>query len=216
MVFIRGEEESLAGGEGGAIHGAGAGGAGDREPAAAARGRAAERRAELEERRREVRALHDLHGSVRASHIMRPVFVVDIVVDSVLGQLGVELAGLAVQTWAVVVIDAVGDVRSLLDFSQIASAADGVDAAGRDEEYVAGRDHMVAQDVDDRPVLHATRIFLRRQWLRQAGVQMRPLGRADDVPHLVLAMSAMSFPRKFIAGMDLDAQVLPGVDELYQ
>ena len=29
-------------------------------------------------------------------------------------------------------------------------------------------------------------------------------------------MSAMSFPRKFIAGMDLDAQVLPGVDELYQ
>ena len=45
---------------------------------------------------------------------------------------------------------------------------------------------------------------------------MRTLGRADDVPHLVLAMSAMSFPRKFIAGMDLDAQVLPGVDELYQ
>lgn len=55
-----------------------------------------------------------------------------------------ELAGLAVESGTVVVENAVGYVRSLLDFSHETAAADSVDAAGGDEEHVAGSDLVVA------------------------------------------------------------------------
>lgn len=155
-----GEEEGLAGGEGGAVHGAGAGGAGDREPAPAARGRAAERSAELEERRREVRALHELHRSVRAPRIMRPVVVTDRVVNGFFGQLGMELTRLAVKTWTVVVEDAIGDVAALLYFCHHCSAADGMDTTGWDEEHVAFLHIVALKHVGDGAVFYAFMVFV--------------------------------------------------------
>ena len=216
MVFVRGEEEGFAGPEGGAVHGPRAFGAHDREPAPATGGRAAERIGELEEVRREVLALQQLHRSVLPTVVMRPVVVRDGIVDRILGELGMELAGFAVQTRAVVVVYAVGDVGGFLDLDKAASAADGVDAAGRDEENVSGLDLIVAQSLDDAPVLHAAGILIRSDLLRETGVQMRPFVRPDDVPHLGLAPAAVPCGGQGVIGMDLYAQVATGVDELYQ
>ena len=63
-----------------------------------------------------------------------------------------EFARLAVGPRPVVVVDAVGQVRRLLDLGDESAGADAVDTPRRQEKDVARSDGMVAQQVADRMV----------------------------------------------------------------
>ena len=59
---------------------------------------------------------------------MGAVVVFHLIVDTFGGQFGMQLTIVTVLVLTLVVIDAVGDIRSLLDFCQEASGTYGVDA----------------------------------------------------------------------------------------
>lgn len=59
------------------------------------------------------------------------------VVDDIRGEVGMEFPGIAVFVATVVVVNPVGDVRRLLDFSDETAFADGMDGTGRNKEAVA-------------------------------------------------------------------------------
>ena len=79
-----------------------------------------------------------------------------------------KLTWLAVETQTPVVIDAVGDVRGLLDFCDEAASADGVDTSCREEEYIAGLYFEIGEDIRDSVVLHSLYILFRSDFLREA------------------------------------------------
>ena len=149
--------------------------------------------------------------------VRNPIVRIDFVVDSFLRQFRVELARLAVQAHPPVVVDAVREIRSLLDFGDEASAADGMDTTGRKEEHVTGMHVVTGQDIGDGSVGHAPLIFFRCQLLAQAGIQAGARFRVHHIPHLGLPVALpVAAERHRIVGMDLDGQVVPGVDELDQ
>ena len=120
----------------------------------------------------------------------------------------------AVGVAAVEVVDAVGDVRRLLDFGDEGAGADRVHAARGQEEDVARTDGVVGQQVGDRVVLDAGGVFGRRHPLGESRAEMRPLVRRHDVPHFGLALRPVAFPGRLVVRVYLDREVLPCVDEL--
>ena len=140
---------------------------------------------------------------------------IDLIVDGILRELCVELARLAVQAQAAVVVDAVGDVGSLLDLGDEAAAADGVDASGREEEHVAGMHVVAGQHLGDGAVRDALLVFLRGDFLGHAGEQVRARLRIDHIPHFGLPLGAVvPHGGQLVVRMDLHGQVGEGVDEL--
>ena len=128
-----------------------------------------------------------------------------------------ELARLAVQAQAAVVVDAVGDVGRLLDLGDEAAAADGVDASGREEEHVAGMHVVAGQHLGDGAVRDALLVFLGRDFLGHAGEQVRARLRIDHIPHFGLSLGAVvPHGGQLVVRMDLHGQVGEGVDELDQ
>ena len=73
-----------------------------------------------------------------------------------------KLTWLAVETQTAVVIDAVGDVRGLLNFCDEATCADGMNTTGRKEEYITGLYFEIGEDIRDSVVLYSLYIFFRR------------------------------------------------------
>ena len=125
-----------------------------------------------------------------------------------------ELAGLSVQSRTVVIVDAISDVRSLLNLRQIASAPDGMDAAGGQEKDVAGRHFVLRQDLRDAVLRHQADILVRGEGGLQAGNQLCSGCRVQHIPHLRLAAAAVMPEGKRIVRMHLDAEVALRVDEL--
>ena len=138
------------------------------------------------------------------------------VVECLGGQLGMEFAGLAIHAWAVVVVDAIGDIAGLLDLGEHDAATDGMYTACREVEDIASLDLMVGKDLCDASVLNPLLIFIRGNVLLETGIEMGAFFRLDDIPHLGLAHLAMFALCHLIIGMYLDAQVALGIDELHQ
>ena len=138
------------------------------------------------------------------------------VVDGALRQFGVQFAGVAVGIAAVEIVDAVGDVRGLLDFGDERPCADRMHASRGQEEYVARCDLVVGQNVRDRIVSDAGLVLGRGHLSREARTQVCVLIRRHHVPHFGLALGFVAFPGQFIVRVHLDREVLPGVDELDQ
>ena len=113
------------------------------------------------------------------------------VVDGVLGQFGVHLAGLAVQAQAAVVVDTVGDVGGLLDLCDEAAAADGVDAACGQEEHVSGMHVVAGQHVGDGAVGHFGGILLGGNLFREAGQQVGAFIGRHHIPHFGFSLGAV-------------------------
>ena len=128
-----------------------------------------------------------------------------------------QLARFAVQARAVVVEDAVGDVGGLLDLGDVAAAADGVDAAGRQEEHVAGLYLVAAEDVGDGAIGYFLFVLFGGDLVLEAHQQVCAFIGPYYVPHLGLALAAVVAHRcQFVVGVHLDAQVLFGVDVFHQ
>ena len=161
-------------------------------------------------------ALHQLDGRVRLQGVRRPVIFIHLVINRILRLLRVQLARLAVQSGTVVIVDAVGDVGGLLDLRQEAAAADGMDAAGGQEEDVAGSDGMLRQHLGDAVFRHQADVVVGGDPLLQTGNQFCAGFGADHVPHLRLAAAAVALCGQLVVRMDLDAEVALRVDEFDQ
>ena len=164
----------------------------------------------------EVGGVDDLDGTVVCIDVFGAVVFLYMVVEGLGGQFGVELAGLAVHAGAVVVEDAVGDVAGLLDLGEEDTTTDGMDTTGREVEHIACLDLMVGQYLGDGTVFYAFLVFIGGYGLLEAGIEVGAGVGLDDVPHLAFAHLAMDALGHLVVGMDLDAEVALGIDELDQ
>ena len=164
----------------------------------------------------EVGGVDDLDGTVVGVDVFGAVVFLYMEVEGLGGEFGVEFAGLAVHAGAVVVEDAVGDVAGLLDLGEEDATTDGMDTAGGQVEHIAGLDLVVGEHLGDGAVLDATVVFLGGYLLLEAGIEVGAGVGLDDVPHLGLAHLAMDTLGHLVVGMDLDAEVAAGIDELDQ
>ena len=111
-------------------------------------------------------------------------FVEDNWESPTLGAWGMQLASLSVGTFAVIVVDAVGDIAGLLYLSDEASRADGMHASDRQEKNVA-RCHVVTlKHLHNTVVFDSSHVFIRIDGLRKAAIQRSVGGSLDYVPHL--------------------------------
>ena len=127
-----------------------------------------------------------------------------------------QLSIVAILILAFVVVDAVGDVGGLLDFSQIATGSDGMDASGRDEETVALLDLILCQGIADGVVGYHLLILLRGELHLQTVIELGIGSRLHDIPHLRLTTRLALTVGYLVGRVYLDGQVLMGVDKLDQ
>ena len=125
-----------------------------------------------------------------------------------------ELTGLAVHAGTVVVEDPVRDIGRLLDLGEQDAATDGVDTACREVEDIAGLHGMVGQHLGDAAVLDALLVFVGGDGLAETGIEVGTFVGLDDVPHLGLAHLTVFALGHRVVGVDLDAEVFAGVNEL--
>ena len=164
----------------------------------------------------EVGGIDDLDGTVVGVDVFGAVVFLYMVVEGLGGQFGVELAGLAVHAGTVVVEDAVGDVAGLLDLGEEDTTTDGMDTTGREVEDIACLDLVIGQHLGDGTVFYAFLVFIGGYGLLEAGIEVGTRVGLDDVPHLAFAHLAMDALGHLVVGMDLDAEVALGIDELDQ
>ena len=78
---------------------------------------------------REVLTANQIHTRILNVLVVRPVVGQHRVIDGFSGQFGVQFARLSVQTRPSVIVDAIGNVGSLLNLCEIAASTYGVDAS---------------------------------------------------------------------------------------
>ena len=164
----------------------------------------------------EERGVNDLYGTVGSFRIDRAIVGLDMEVQGLGSQSCVELTGLAIETRAVVVEDAIGDIRGLLDLSEEDAPTDGVHTTGREVEDIARLDLVVGKDLGDGAILNAPLVFVGGNLLFEARIEVGTRVGLDDIPHLGLAHLAMFALGHLIVGVHLNAQVALGIDELDQ
>ena len=152
--------------------------------------------------------------AVGSFRIDRAIVGLDMEVQGLCRQGCVELTRLAIETWTVVVEDAIGDIRGLLDLSEEDAPTDGVHTTGREVENIARLDLVVGKDLGDGAILDAPLVFVGRNLLFEARIEVGTRVGLDDIPHLGLAHLAMLALGHLVVGMYLYAQVALGIDEL--
>ena len=121
---------------------------------------------QIVERGRKVGRRDEFDWFVRVRGVVCAVVSLHGVVDGIACPFCMQFAQLAVVVAAVVVIDSVGDVACLLDFSDEGSGPDAMDASGRDMEDVAGLELVEAEHVFDASVSDTAFIFFRTDGMR--------------------------------------------------
>ena len=126
-----------------------------------------------------------------------------------------ELAGFPVQADSVPVEHSVGGVAVLLDLEDDEAFADGVESAAGDEEAVAG---LGFDDVDDVGDGSVSQCLFERWTIRafpESDVELGPGIGVGDEPHFGFGF-APELGRDGLGWVDLDGQVLAGVEDLHQ
>ena len=170
---------------------------------------------------REIRAVDEFgvwFGGVIGGTILGP----NLIVNSFFGLFDMEFTGFAGCIDTPEVIDAVGDIRGLLDLDEEVTGTNGMESSGRQEVKVTlvrlmGSDDVLhgRMSIDSRS---GSELFVLFGCYRavETGVDFGADIGFEDIPHLGFSHTAMAFERQFVIGMHLDGEVLAGVDELDQ
>ena len=135
-------------------------------------------------------------------------------VDGFEGQFGVQLAEVAVAVAAQIVVDAVGDVARLLYLGDDHTGTDAMYAACWDVEAVAFANADFVEVILDAAVCHLLGVVAHLNLLAEACDELAATVGIHDVPHLVLSHLAVTLSAEGVVGVNLDGEVLTGVDEL--
>lgn len=169
---------------------------------------------ELEKTGGELRAVDKHHSFVVHRFVVGAVVGASAVVERFAGLLHMEFALLSVGIDAVEVVDAEGVVARLLNLNKEVAGADAMDAAGRNKETVAGLSSTAVEVFSQRTVGQALGVSLSREFMVETGAERSVRGGLDDVPHLGLSVGVAHTLRHGIVGVNLDAEVAVGRDEL--
>ena len=175
---------------------------------------AVERVPDIYEAYGEERGVDAAVGASRELLIESAILILDIEIEGLGGEVGVQLSRSAVDARSVVVEDAVGDIAALLNLGEKDAAADGMDAASRDVEDVARGDLMTSECGDDGPVGDAALILFGREMFAEAGEQRGAGLGVDDIPHFGLPHFIMHASGHLVVGVDLNGEVSLGIDKL--
>ena len=148
----------------------------------------------------EVVADGDVHGGFEIAEV-----------DGGEGLCDVEFAGFAVEAGAVPIEDAVGGVRVLLDLVDEESCADGVEAAGGDEDGFAGFGSDGVHCVGDGTVGDGFFEVGAGDAIFEADVEFGTGVAVCDVPHFGFGF-ATEFVGEVDGRVDLDGEVVAGVE----
>ena len=162
----------------------------------------------------EVRGVQQYVGDIDVIAVLGLVVGIDGIVNGPGSQFGMQLAGLAVKTGAVIVEDAVGDIGGLLNLGQADAATDGMDTAGRKVEDVTLVDFMFGKDLGDGAVVDSLPIFLWCYLLPETGIETGTGLGIEDVPHLGLSVFVVLTLGHLVVGVYLYGEVLLGIDNL--
>ena len=130
------------------------------------------------------------------------------------GLLHMEGPGLPVRPQAAVVEDPVGDIGVLLDLRDHQPRADGVEGAGGDEEHVSRLHGHLPQHLRQGAVGDAAGELLQADLPVKAIVERSAGLGIQHHPHLRLAVLTLMLQGVGVGGVDLDGEVLFGVNEL--
>lgn len=164
----------------------------------------------------EMGGVDDLNSLVSSIGVFCAIVGFYVEVEGLSGEVCMELAGLAVHARAIVVEDAIGDIGGLLDFGQQDAATNSMDSACGKVEDIASLNLMVGEDFSDTAVLYPLLVFIGGDILFEAGIEVGAFIGPDNIPHLGFAHLAVEALRHVVVGMDLNAQVALGIDELHQ
>ena len=123
---------------------------------------------------------------------------------------------LAVLADSAVIVDTVSDIGILLDLGDQDSFADRVQCSGLYKEHIALLYRDCIEHLKKRILLNPPGKLFPGDFFLEAIVEEGSLLRIEDIPHLCLAILAFVLQGKTVAGMDLDRQVVLGVDEFGQ
>ena len=146
--------------------------------------------------------------------VVGAVLVVDLEVDGLGGKVGMELTGAAIEARSVVVVDAIGDIAGLLNLGQTDAATDGMDTTGREVEDITRVHLMACEGLDDGAIGYPLLVLLGGDVLLETGIEVGSGLGIEDVPHLGLAELVMLALGHLIVGVDLNGEVLTGIDDL--
>ena len=132
----------------------------------------------------EIGGVDDMDGLVGIVDILGAVVLFDMIVEGLRCQLGMQLARLTIHARTIVVVDAIGDIGRLLDLCQEDASTDGMDATGREIEYIACLDLMVGKNLDDGAIGYALLVFFGGYLLFETGIEVTACIGLDDIPHL--------------------------------
>ena len=125
-----------------------------------------------------------------------------------------KFAIVSVLVLALEIVDAVGDIRGLLDLCHATASADGVDASCGDEENIALVDLISGEGLGDSVVFYHLLIRLGGDLLLQTTIELGTGFTRQTIPHLGLATVLAMTMGNLVVGVYLDAQVALGIDEL--
>ena len=166
------------------------------------------------DRRGEIGALHQVHPLVRTLLVFGAVVRVHGVVDALRCLLGVQFAQVSVLVAPIVVVDAVGDITCLLDLGQERARADGMDAAGRQEEHIVFLHLVFCQRIADAVFGHHLFIALRRELPGESAVERGMRFRLHHIPHFRFPAGLSVAMSNLVGRMHLDGEVALRIDEL--
>ena len=117
---------------------------------------------------------------------------------------------------AAVVVEPIGDVGVLLDFTQREPAADGVNCAGGDEKSVARLHFHPVQQLLDFAAQRCRSQTLAADWFPKSDGELRARIGAQDVPHFGFPARILVRGGEIVVGMHLHRQALGSEDKLHQ
>ena len=136
-------------------------------------------------------------------------------VDGGEGLFDMEVARFAIEAESIPVEDAIGGVAVLLDLVNEEACADGVEAAGGDEEAIAGARMEGVDEVGGGAVGEGCEEGLAGDTGVEASVDFGSGFGMGDEPHFGFGF-AVEFGGEVLWGMDLKAEILAGVQDLHE
>ena len=127
-----------------------------------------------------------------------------------------QVALFAVLADSSVIVHAVSHIGILLDLGDQDALADRVERSGLDKENISLLYRHCVEYVEKRVLLDPAGKLFPGDLFFETVVQECAFLRVEDVPHLCFAILALVLQRKSVAGMDLNGQIVPGVNELGQ
>ena len=138
-------------------------------------------------------------------------------VDSIDSQSGVQLAGLARLIDAIPIVDAIGNIRGLLDLHNLYTLAQGVYSTGRNKEGVTDLHLHAVEHLVEAILIDSGEILLARNGtILETNVQCSSRLAACDVPHLGLAVRVVALHSKLVVGMHLNGEDIVAIEALDQ